>query len=207
MNFNDIDEIKSLKFIGCGKYGNVYKFNDNKIIKLYKEYGYYEYGKLSIYNIPSNKFKLLKKKQRKIVNTDLVDDIIFVDNKPVGVSSKYVNGKTLDKIRNEISLSIKKDISFQLINNAKELIDNGIYSLDYKLNNIMYSNDEKIKIIDLDDNLTKVSRLNNALLKYLSINKLKYTLSDLFSNENFNDQLFLKTLVSYDDLKGYVKRK
>lgn len=91
---------------------------------------------------------------KKIKNTDLIEDIVCLNNKYVGVVYPYYDGVTLNQCM-DYPIKSKIDMSRQIIENAKELTDNKIYPLDYKLNNMIYI-DDKVKIIDLDDYYTKV---------------------------------------------------
>ena len=113
-----------------------------------------------------NKEKLsrLKRRNNKIEKTDLIKDIVYDGNKYVGVVYPYYEGTTLDKCL-DYPLQLKIDMSREIVNRARELVKNKIYPLDYKLNNIIYT-DERVQLIDLDDCCTKVKLISsNRLLK------------------------------------------
>ena len=213
MKFDSIEDIKKLEYVGNGKYGCVYKLDDITAIKVYIETGYYDIGEVKIFKIPNRKFKLLKKKQSKIQNTSLVQEQVFVEDEVVGVTLKYVDGDILQDIKPHLNRRQRKDVCYELIENAEELTRNGIYPMDYKLTNVMYSKKGKVEIIDLDDPLTHVKRNNHSFLKHGSIDALKYTIKDfLKENEEENMtvadfELVKKVFPSYNDLREYVKKR
>ena len=55
---------------------------------------------------------------------------------------------------------------------TNKLTDQKIYPLDYKLNNVIYTSQGQVKIIDLDDQLTKVTLIKNPYYFYKSTRRL-----------------------------------
>ena len=116
----------------------------------------------------------------------------------------------------EEPFDIKRDLSLQMIKNAKELTQNFIYPLDYKLNNMMYVNGE-VKFIDLDDRLTKVRYGPDYLANRRSISDLGETVEAFFRDTNYGVSMSknVRTCLgkeprfygSYDDILDYIKEK
>jgi len=160
------DYLKKLEKCGSGSFGVVYKVNDKTAYKIYEETT--RVCNMHVLVNPIMKYNKVKLNRlinldKKIIKTDLVQDVIFVNNKFKGVKIKYYDGKLLNRLMEE-DYSIKKEVANQLYNNAMELNENYIYPTDYKLNNIMYV-DDSVKIIDLDDRYTKVYKLYNKRLE------------------------------------------
>lgn len=198
MIFNSESEIYVLEYISHGSYGNIYR-KENKAIKKYRE-------KIKGYNNPcfrlnKKKFKLYKKRQNKIKYTTLPTELIYVNHYFVGVVYDYIDGDILTNIMKQIDFEQKKSICYDIIRNAKELTDHHIYPLDYKLNNIMYDQNNQIKIIDLDDIWTKATYLPNYYYYKRSLYELKETLLVFLDNKN----LEYHGKLTYQDLEKFVK--
>lgn len=221
MRFDSKKEITNLEDIDLGTYGAVYKKGDSAI-KLY-------HNTICCYRNPCLKFKkkkfwLLRRRNQLIKYTHLIDDVVFVKDKFVGVTYPFIEGNILDDFIGK-KFSIKKEICYQLIRNAKELTDYHIYPLDYKLNNILYDQDGNVQIIDLDDIWTKVTTVNHPTYLYRSLYSLRRAIINFSENSQvynyfdyFSDQIGLdihqygvefknKKLLSYQLLREYVHLK
>ena len=97
-------------------------------------------------------------------NSKLIDGIVMYKQYPIGVLMKYYKGyKTLGnillKLTNAERITIYDKIKTMLYN----LVENGIYMIDIKFDNILI--DEKsldVQIIDLDDQETTVRGNDNS---------------------------------------------
>ena len=128
------------------------------------------------------KYDYLKKKNAKLKYTDLIDDVLYIDNVFSGVVMPYYDGNPFKEYEKN-SVEIKIPVIKQLVRNAKELTDNGIYPLDYNSSNILLSND-KVQIIDLDDKLTKII---NPLYNESSIKILDNAIKNFIGDIDYND--------------------
>lgn len=221
MHFLSEKEIDTLEVKGEGVYGTAYLIDDVIIKKYHKTVRDCDFSfryKNPCLRYRRKKFYLLMMRNNKIYHTSLIDDVVFVKNRFVGVVYPYIEGRNLDVLVSK-SLLLKRDICYQLIRNANELTDFCIYPLDYKFNNILYDIDCNVRIIDLDDLFTKVTLVKNPVYLYRSICSLRRTVIQfLEDNEdcNYNDyhlgldkfqfasQLSKKIFFSYQDLKDYV---
>ena len=158
MSFDDIHNL-SESFIDSGTFGTVYKKDNNNAYKIYHERipNYMkDYVDNPVLTLPLSRFELLKKRSERLLYTQSITDFIMVNGKFGGVVIPYFDGELLNMFSNS-SFDLKIDISKQLIRNHKELHHNLIFPYDYKLNNVIVSNN-KVEIIDLDDVLTSVPR-------------------------------------------------
>ena len=184
INFTSLD-LDKLEKISHGGFGVIYR-DGPKAIKIYSTTVKIGYGSVAANpSLYCNKTKLdrLLKKEKLIKNTDLIQDIVFIDDKYVGVVYPYYDGITLDKCKN-YPFESRIDMSRQIVENAKELTDHKIYPLDYKLNNMMYI-DDKVKLLDLDDYYTKVKLLKSSRLLRKSNKILDETLKTLLGEYDY----------------------
>ena len=109
------------------------------------------------------------------------------------------------------------DISRQLVRNSNELTDNYVYPYDYKLKNMMLV-DGEVKILDLDDLVTKYSLLPNPYRKRETIRGLDETIKTFFGEYHrchfydFNDKKELsrpryRLSSNYEGINEYLKEK
>ena len=178
MNMTDQD-FKHLTYISSGTFGSV--FHNGKIA--FKKYhpeikAHFEFE----YKIIKNpclrphpiKFRLMKYYNRHLKYTNLSCEPLYINQKFSGICYPYYDGDVLYNLKN-ISFIEKEDIVKQLLRNAKELTNHHIYPLDYKLDNIIYTKQGEIKIIDLDDPLTKYKLVRHPHLYQKSMVTLKDT--------------------------------
>lgn len=182
------EELRRLRCIGSGGFGTVFADNANECtIKKYHDFIKSDCH-VSIPNpclrMKKKKFKRLNKRDNMIKYTDVFVELVYQGFKFVGVKKKLYCGETLDKL-GSMPLTIKKDMMSKLIRNAQELTKNKIYTLDFKANNVILTTHGEIKIIDLDDVLTKVTLLPNFYYKKKSLKKLKDTIIYYFYNNQF----------------------
>ena len=177
-------DLEKLKKIGNGQFGEVYQVNENTAYKIYfKEINHKKKGKIknpALVN-PIYRLKKLKKYGKYVKNTDFFIDYVYIDGIFGGISIPYYNGITLNKTK-DFDLNKKLDIANQLIDNEKELINNGIYHNDIKLKNAIVV-DGIVKIIDLDDTYTHIPFLIKEPDHITTNNSLYQTVIDLFEDK------------------------
>ncbi len=183
---NSRSDLNKLEYIASGTFGSVYKVDDKTAYKIYHPVIGDKYSGIAVHNpclsFPKFHYKTLLSRCKKLKYTEGIQDFIYIDGAFGGIKIPYYEGKTLNKVLNE-PLSIKIELSKQIIRNCKELTKNLIYSTDYKLNNIILSNNE-IKLLDLDDKRTHASITPNIILKTISINVLGETIQSFFNINN-----------------------
>lgn len=198
-------ELFDLEKIGQGHLSMVFKLDDENAYKIYfseiPARNYYGKEHRMVDNpclrYNKSKYKLLKRKEKKLQYTDIFKDIIFVDDRFYGVQIPFYDGLTLYDCLNN-SFDSKMDISKQLIRNCDELTSNFIYPRDLSLRNVMLV-DGNVKIIDLDDPTTKVCHFSNILYKTETAFALNGTIMSLFQES--------EPPFCYDSVYSYVERK
>ena len=168
------DDLDNYECIGSGRFGKVYKIDDNTAYKIYYDKVIDGYSGKEIENptlvLTSIHYRLLLNKSKKLEHSGGIKDLIYVDGSFKGVSIPYYEGPKLAEITDK-PLKIKIDISKQLVRNSKELTDNHIYCADYRIINIICSND-KPQIIDLDDTRTHAFIMPCHLLEAFCVNSM-----------------------------------
>ena len=209
-------DLLKLERVGVGNFGTIYK-NGDKVYKIYHEKVRTEYDTFR----PNPSLKLDKAKinkylklDKKLLYTDLIKDIIYIDGKFSGVVLPYYNGETLCKTL-ELPVEEKIETAHQLVRNSKELTDNKIYPLDYKLNNIMLV-DGNPKFIDLDDAFTFFQTFSFPTKTKEVVKNLDKTIKTYFNDTNyypFNKKI-IKLLAhnptpntNYEELSKYIESK
>lgn len=176
------DELEQYPVLGAGKYGKVYQISDSMAYKIYHR-TLADYDGFEMINpvlLTSKKtIQTLLDKDSKLKYTDLIQDYIIVDGYFGGVCIPYYDGKTLAQLKNT-PYQVKRDISKQMVRNHRELLRNNIYPKDYHTGNIMVTEDQEVKMIDLDDHLTRVTQLPNPFLALLTTGRLNETIRILF---------------------------
>ena len=201
------EEFNKLIYIASGTFGSVYH-DKNMAYKKYHEYikENHDFG----YNITYNpclkqsmiRLKLMKYRSNLLIYNQFFTDILYIDNKFCGVCYPLLLGNTLNELDN-LTYNTYYDISKQLIRNAKELTDHNIYPLDYKQNNIIYTTKGEVKIIDLDDKLTKYTLIKNPILLNKSIKILNRTIVN-FVNKNY-EGLSKDILINFENYNDAIK--
>lgn len=168
------DFFDRFKCIGSGKFGKVYKINNNTAYKIYYKMVADDYSGKELINPvfggTNFHYKLLLSKSKNLIHSGGIKDLISINGSFGGVSIPYYEGSELIDLFDK-PLKLKIDISKKLIRNCKELTDCFIYPTDFRLKNIILSNNEP-QIIDLDDTRTKVSIMPNLLWEKYCINKI-----------------------------------
>ena len=152
----------------------------------------------------------------KLQYTDLCSDVVFVDGEFAGICLPYYEGELLLDLMDS-PFESKMDISRQLVRNSRELTDNCVYPYDYKLKNMMLV-DGEVKILDLDDIITKYSLLPNPYRKRKTIRGLDETIKTFFGEYDrchfydFNDGEELsrpryRLSSNYEGINEYLKEK
>ena len=209
-------DLEKLERINSGRFGSVYKGHDGFAYKIYHQKLYDNYG--NTFPNPNLKGYLIrlskiKRKKDRIKQTDFFNDYVYIDGKFGGIKLPYYNGKILFDLIDK-PFELKYDISKKLLNNSIELTNNCIYPLDYKLNNIIYVDDE-VKIIDLDDIYTKSTIICNIFYERNCISGLNDTIRSFFSEfsyKPFEKDIYEKLLVekstnttNYQDISNYLE--
>lgn len=212
----DKSQIRKLEYVQNGGFGVLYK-KDNLIYKLYRNKVNCSYS-LKVDN-PSLRYCPLKIRRLmrlndKLLYTDLVQDIIFVDGKFAGVVLPFYDGKTFSD-SDDLPFEERLSLSFELVRNSSELTNHYIYPMDYKLNNFMIV-DGNVKIIDLDDVFTKVGLIYRPIKEKKCISNLDCSIKSFLNEFCSFPSSFFKDLISkstphanysYDDIIDYLKGK
>ncbi len=211
----DLDDLKKL---GAGKFGAVYQKDEETAYKIYFKSIADECG--FAHDNPSlllskSRFKRLIKKSKELFYTGGVLDIINIDGEFAGVVIPYYEGETLSNLM-DIPIRDKVFIANQIITCSKELFSNNIYPFDYKLNNVILSNNQ-VRLIDLDDVHTHVCHTPNPIGHLISINGLNEMLETFFKEHrrtyvprNISKQLLRNNgrfSITHKSLEGYIKDK
>lgn len=175
MEILELQDTKNLEFIGSGKNAKVYKNDDNDVVKIYREYINGEVNKSP--NLNKLKIYLMSKRRDKVKRSELPKGIIFIGKKVKGVLYNYKIGDNLLKLKKTLPFDKRILYARILVESSKELTDNKIYCLDYKLDNVVCN--QIPSFIDLDDWLTKYTIFKNR--KYLkeSLYRLKEMILEL----------------------------
>lgn len=179
INITSMD-LNNLEKVLGGTYGVVYRNND-KAYKIYRPVCKSGYG-ISVSN-PMRRYRKHRinrmiRLNGKLKYTDLCSDVVFVDGEYAGICIPYYDGETLNNLMNS-PFELKMDISRQLVRNSQELTRFHIYPYDYKLNNMILV-DGEVKILDLDDRLTKYRLLPHPHCAKKAINGLDETIKTFF---------------------------
>ena len=210
MTLDELDFDK-LEHLGSGTYGSVYHLNNDAIKKYHPSvpgvFGYLSSNPcLRFYK---KRVKRLIARRKKVKYTDLIHDELYINNAFKGVIGTYHKGVNLRDIKN-LSLEEKISIGHQLVRNAEELTRHRIYHLDFKPNNIMYTTNKEVKIIDLDDCFTKVRIFPSFFLKRRSKYSLKKALIAFFDESthySLDDQVLNELPIYQKGYPFYVQKK
>lgn len=210
--------IEKLERIKSGKFGTVYKKDDNTAYKIYHptvaDNSWKETMNPTLL-VPQVHYNFLIKRSQNLKYSGGVIDKLYVDGKFAGVVIPYYDGVELFTLMDE-PIDFKIKLSKKIIRNAKELTNNLIYPTDYKLNNILYSNG-KVQLIDLDDVKTHVCITPNIIFNSLSINILGETIQTFLKEykhlplpkevkKKLEKENFFYT-TKYNKIEEYLKRK
>ncbi len=196
----DVRDLHNLKNVGKGTYGTVFADLENEIaIKQYNEYIKGEFGGHSrnpCLIVRRRKFKRLNARNEKLKYTDTSVELVYDGFRFIGVKKKYYKGSAFDKVDGK-SLSTKKELLRKLIRNSKELYQNRIYNLDCRVENVLVTDDDEVKILDLDDIFTKVTLLPNLIYRLICLKKLQEVIIDfMYDNQMYFSSSFNQRLVN-----------
>ena len=211
----DLDNLEKGK---SGYYGVIYR-NKDKAYKIYKKeikVGFSEEKKNPMRRYRKCIYRRMIDLNDKLQYTDLCSDVVFADGEFAGICFPFYEGELLLDLRDS-PFDLKMDISRQLVRNSKELTDNYVYPYDYKLKNLMLV-DGEVKILDLDDIVTKYSLLPNLYRKRKTIKGLDETIKTFFGEydrchfHDFNDGEELsrpryRLSSNYEGINEYLKEK
>ena len=168
------------QIVGSGEYGIVKEYDDDNLIKIYSNQipGICTTEQCNIDKLteknnkldemfkkydPNYKTKLeeLEEKVEKIRNTKskgLIKDIVVYNNYPIGIiMPNYKDYVNLNYIINDLDEEELMIVFEKVSDLFEDLLKNDIYPTDFDEKNIMINKELDVKIIDLDDKLTKVS--------------------------------------------------
>lgn len=206
------EELEQFELIGQGTFGKVYR-KDDKVYKLYRDLIKTDTWYLA--KNPSLKYKLgrlnrLISLNKKLKHNDLIEDIVFLDGKFQGIIRPYYEGVLLSQTM-EKPLEEKIEIAEELVRNSKELTRHFIYPLDYKLNNMILTQNE-VRFLDLDDYHTKVDLFINPVHKNSCIKGLDETIKTYFHEyktfptpKELSEKIQRKRILLSDDYEGIEK--
>ncbi len=166
--------------IGTGEYGTVKVYDDNSLIKIYhnqipgicttkqcnidklteKNNKLDEMFKKYDSNYKTKLEELVEKieKIKKTKSKDLIKDIVVYNDYPIGIiMPNYKDYINLNHIINDLDEKELMIVFEKISELFEDLLKNGIYPTDFDEKNIMINKELDVKIIDLDDKLTKVS--------------------------------------------------
>lgn len=199
-----INDIKDFEFIDSGRNADVYKNKNNEVIKIYKKYINGEINKAP--NLNLLKIYLISIKRNKLKKNELPKGIVFIGKKIRGVLYNYKIGDNLLKLQKNLSFDKKILYSKILVEKSKELTDNKIYCLDYKLNNVVCN--DIPNFIDLDDWLTKYTIFKNKRYLKETLYRLREMILELLIDDyniNLNKEDKIKALSKYECINGLIK--
>lgn len=186
--------IKSNNFTcESGGFGSVFKYKDGLGLKfsagLFNLNGfdkeYFESHKNELY-VNEKQIELLVSKQNKVKLTSLPKGVAYYNGVPIAVILEYFeNHKSFYNLMYEHYTAIIS-VFYKFVDIINELVDNGIYQLDVKESNFLYSSlDYSAKAIDLD----------GPLVKCLSNERYSKSVYNCFYKMICN---MVKTKISYD---------
>lgn len=185
-------EFEHLTYISAGTFGAV-SHNEttafkkyHALVKSHSDFGYQLIENPCLKPHPM-KFQLMNYYSKKLQYTDLNYERLYIDKQFCGICYPYYDGKILYHLQ-QLPFLEKENIVRQLLRNAEELSKHHIYPLDYKLDNIIYTKQGQVKIIDLDDPLTKYKLIKHPHLFNKSMITLKNTMIHFLNvNQNHSD--------------------
>ena len=212
-------QLEQFEHIKTGRYGSVYRVNEDTAYKIYRPSFYGPDGNVMVnpsLKYPNSRLKLLKSKGKDLKYTDVFQDYIFMDGSFVGIEIPFYQGIYLYHT-NDLTFPQKVDSARQMVRNAKELHHHFIYPDDYKLDNMILDKNGCVRFFDLDDILTKVYLIPNLLLDYDCSYGMHETILALFG-ENIPkpfgkevkkalDRGYEKPSGSYSKMYDYIDRK
>jgi len=151
IDFDKIPEEYRKNYIGSGDNGNCYLISNNEVFKTFFYPEIFEKRVIELTKM-NNPYFIFPKK------------IVYVKNKFVGYIMDYVDGVTLDKMKNIDIFKYIEDIK-NIEYYIAVLSRRGYFLMDFKNANIMIDKNNNIKIIDTDyflktDNTDKLYNTN-----------------------------------------------
>lgn len=185
------DFIIKLEYLKHGGNGIIYKLTDDELVKLFY-HNYFKDYDISIINktIEDIVIKVDNEHTRKILfpnyitqttklkqlitrldntsSNDLYKGIIKIDDTIIGtILNYYKDYSSYQDIHSKLSPRHNIYLLNKLRHLVEELLNNGIYPTDLKLDNIMINKDTlDVKLIDLDDNTTVLTDIKEDCYRY-----------------------------------------
>lgn len=159
------DEIRNLhlKKIGSGTEADIYKFNKEYLLKIYKDQLLEE--KSEIYN--DDRLEQIASLRNKLKNTNLVFGPVYINQEFSGALTYNhrcaPNLNILDLIP---STKYKLRIFQELLENLREFENNNLYHIDITEKNVLLPFFKSPKIIDTDANSIRFEEDRNSYYEY-----------------------------------------
>lgn len=135
-----IDKISKLQCLGRGACATVYRYDDNFVIKIFNEKG------LELHDEESFSALVGVKNETCVFPKSLVE----VDGNFQGYAMQYIEGTELHNVARKLDFSKIIEAIQKVEEDLKTLASDKILFQDLNQGGIMWSNEEKIKIIDTD---------------------------------------------------------
>lgn len=194
IDVNDFND-KYMMYIGKGYNANCYKLDKDTVVKIFNN----DYKKR--YLLDKSKY-MDKLASLYTVNNDSIIsplDLIISDSQIIGYTHKYINGKNIDKVCNNIFLKNSTKISdlfdknYQaLLNDLYEASNKGFSFTDIKANDIIIDSNNNYHIVDLDNSIftdeysKKIIFSANARLILKRIIESIFSENIMFENKDIN---------------------
>lgn len=228
LNSQDINKFKNLYNlkINKGAFGTVLPYENGLGLKFYNGLIDSDFSNNALYTMKAQiseaQIELLSRKQKDIKLTNLPLGIAYYNDVPAAVIIKYFSNHSdlleLCKEHNTVVIGTLQ----KLLYIVDELIKNGIYQLDIKETNFLFSKlDYSVQAIDLDGPLIRIGRENIAMEEdvYESLESMFFFLikekllydrnNNIFDENDYKCRIdYLRSLKRsiyvYESLQGFI---
>ena len=193
--------------IGKGSFGYVKQYDEDTLIKVYKNdieliepkyipavfdrlksiEDYYVKNYPNSYETKEERLKSIKNRlSTTMFCNDLIEGLAYYRNYSFGILLKYYKDYSI--ITRKKYKGLSREEREILLSNIEMVIDdlmsNYIYPLDVKRNNIMFNDSLEVKLIDLDDSYTHYKEKNDEEKREICKKRLR-ELKEGLENENY----------------------